>query len=254
MGQSEDGSPVRITLDTEYVSTYYVGMNLTLSIDDRLVKTREETSRGDGKEPQRTGPRLPPLGHRRGGRGRLRARVEGPLCSRRWRPAAIGGSTETISMPGRSFLDANVLVYTDDAGSPEKQAAAVDLVARCRRSREGVVSTQVLQEYFVAATQEARESIRRWRAGKSSSSANSNWSPPRSTTCWGPSISAGCTAFTSGTHSSFARRSRPAARACCRKTCSMDGASTASRSSTLFWPRHRSRSDDPTWTGLWRRR
>jgi predicted nucleic acid-binding protein len=55
-------------------------------------------------------------------------------------------------MPGRSFLDANVLVYTDDAGSPEKQAAAVDLVARCRRSREGVVSTQVLQEYFVAAT------------------------------------------------------------------------------------------------------
>jgi len=55
-------------------------------------------------------------------------------------------------MAGRSFLDANVLVYTDDSGSPEKQAAAVDLVARCRRSREGVVSTQVLQEYFVAAT------------------------------------------------------------------------------------------------------
>jgi predicted nucleic acid-binding protein len=55
-------------------------------------------------------------------------------------------------MPGRSFLDANVLVYTDDAGSPEKQAHAVDLVARCRRNRDGVVSTQVLQEYFVAAT------------------------------------------------------------------------------------------------------
>jgi predicted nucleic acid-binding protein len=55
-------------------------------------------------------------------------------------------------MTGRSFLDANVLVYTDDQGSPEKQAASVDLVARCRRSREGVVSTQVLQEYFVAAT------------------------------------------------------------------------------------------------------
>jgi predicted nucleic acid-binding protein len=55
-------------------------------------------------------------------------------------------------MPGRSFLDTNVLVYTDDAGSPEKQATAVDLVARCRRSREGVVSTQVLQEYFVATT------------------------------------------------------------------------------------------------------
>jgi predicted nucleic acid-binding protein len=55
-------------------------------------------------------------------------------------------------MPGRSFLDANVLVYTDDAGSPEKQAQAVDLVARCRRDHNGAVSTQVLQEYFVAAT------------------------------------------------------------------------------------------------------
>lgn len=55
-------------------------------------------------------------------------------------------------MNGRSFLDTNVLVYTDDADSREKQRQALDLYAKCRRGRRGVVSTQVLQEYFGTAT------------------------------------------------------------------------------------------------------
>jgi predicted nucleic acid-binding protein len=55
-------------------------------------------------------------------------------------------------MSGRSFLDTNVLVYTDDQDAPEKQRRALDLVAECRRRRSGVVSTQVLQEYFVTVT------------------------------------------------------------------------------------------------------
>ena len=53
---------------------------------------------------------------------------------------------------GRSFLDTNVLVYTDDLDAPEKQRRALDLFAECRRRRSGVVSMQVLQEYFVTAT------------------------------------------------------------------------------------------------------
>lgn len=55
-------------------------------------------------------------------------------------------------MSARSFVDTNVLVYTDDADSPDKQEVALDLIARLRREARGVVSTQVLQEYFVAAT------------------------------------------------------------------------------------------------------
>ncbi|HVT14870.1 MAG TPA: PIN domain-containing protein [Thermoanaerobaculia bacterium] len=55
-------------------------------------------------------------------------------------------------MPGRSFLDSNVLVYTDDQGAPDKQEAALALVDLCRRRSSGVVSSQVLQEYFVTAT------------------------------------------------------------------------------------------------------
>lgn len=55
-------------------------------------------------------------------------------------------------MIGRSFLDTNVLVYSDDQDEPGKQRAALRLIAECRRRRTGVVSIQVLQEYFVTAT------------------------------------------------------------------------------------------------------
>ena len=55
-------------------------------------------------------------------------------------------------MPVRSFLDSNVLVYTDDRSAPEKQETALALLELCRRRSSGVVSSQVLQEYFVTAT------------------------------------------------------------------------------------------------------
>lgn len=55
-------------------------------------------------------------------------------------------------MSGRSFLDTNVLVYTDDHDAPDKQKIALDLVERARMEATGVVSTQVLQEYYSAAT------------------------------------------------------------------------------------------------------
>jgi len=55
-------------------------------------------------------------------------------------------------MSVRSFFDTNVLVYADDASAPTKQQRAVDLVAECLRNGNGVVSLQVLQEYFVTIT------------------------------------------------------------------------------------------------------
>jgi predicted nucleic acid-binding protein len=55
-------------------------------------------------------------------------------------------------MPARSFFDTNVLVYADDKAAPAKQRRAVELVAEHRRARTGVVSLQVLQEYFVTIT------------------------------------------------------------------------------------------------------
>jgi predicted nucleic acid-binding protein len=59
-------------------------------------------------------------------------------------------------MPARSFFDTNVLIYADDRATPAKQQKALDLVAEHRRARTGVVSLQVLQEYFVAVTRKLR--------------------------------------------------------------------------------------------------
>jgi predicted nucleic acid-binding protein len=61
-------------------------------------------------------------------------------------------------MPGRSFLDSNVLVYTDDLDELRKREIALALVERCRQESKGVVSTQVLQEYFVTTTKKLRVS------------------------------------------------------------------------------------------------
>jgi predicted nucleic acid-binding protein len=59
-------------------------------------------------------------------------------------------------MSARSFFDTNVLVYADDKSAPDKQRRTLELVAEYRRARTGVVSLQVLQEYFVAVTRKLR--------------------------------------------------------------------------------------------------
>ena len=55
-------------------------------------------------------------------------------------------------MSGLAFFDTNVLVYADDASSPEKQDRAIKLFAEHLRRGTAVVSLQVLQEYFAAVT------------------------------------------------------------------------------------------------------
>jgi len=55
-------------------------------------------------------------------------------------------------MSVRSFFDTSVLVYADDKTSAAKRRRAIELVAQNRLGRSGVVSLQVLQEYFVTVT------------------------------------------------------------------------------------------------------
>ena len=55
-------------------------------------------------------------------------------------------------MRARSFFDTSVLVYTDEKAAPANQRRALDLIAEHRRASTGVVSLQVLQEYFVTVT------------------------------------------------------------------------------------------------------
>ena len=60
--------------------------------------------------------------------------------------AAIASPAARIQ---RTFLDTNILVYSDDPRDPAKQQMALDLINVHLRLRTGVVSLQVLQEYFV---------------------------------------------------------------------------------------------------------
>lgn len=57
-----------------------------------------------------------------------------------------------VTRPPRAFLDSNVLLYCDDSANPAKQVRALKLVLDHQRQKSGVVSLQVLQEYFVNAT------------------------------------------------------------------------------------------------------
>jgi predicted nucleic acid-binding protein len=55
-------------------------------------------------------------------------------------------------MSDRVFFDANIFVYAQDAGAPEKQRISREIIAKLADSGDGVISTQVMQEFFVAAT------------------------------------------------------------------------------------------------------
>ena len=63
-------------------------------------------------------------------------------------------------MSARSFFDTNVLVYADDKASPTKQRRAIELVAEHRLEGTGVISPQVLQEYFVTVTRKLQVDAR----------------------------------------------------------------------------------------------
>ena len=54
-------------------------------------------------------------------------------------------------MSGRFFLDTNIFVYSFDAGSPKKAVQSVKLIRKAIETRGGIVSYQVVQEFFNVA-------------------------------------------------------------------------------------------------------
>jgi predicted nucleic acid-binding protein len=53
---------------------------------------------------------------------------------------------------GRVFLDTNVIVYADDQSAGVKRSRALAVLRELVAESRAVLSTQVLQEYFVVAT------------------------------------------------------------------------------------------------------
>ena len=54
-------------------------------------------------------------------------------------------------MTSKIFIDTNILVYALDKAEPEKQEQARELLRKAESDRLGVISTQILQEYYVIA-------------------------------------------------------------------------------------------------------
>jgi predicted nucleic acid-binding protein len=55
-------------------------------------------------------------------------------------------------MNGKTFVDTNVLVYAHDVDAGGRHAIAARLVAELWETRRAVISTQVLQEFYVNTT------------------------------------------------------------------------------------------------------
>jgi len=69
-------------------------------------------------------------------------------------------------MSARYFVDTNVLLYAHGRASGEKNRKARALIEALWRDRSGVVSTQVLQEFYVNACRKTERPLRPSEAGR----------------------------------------------------------------------------------------
>ena len=67
-------------------------------------------------------------------------------------------------MSAKTFVDTNVLVYAYDRNATVKQAIARDLLDELWRERTGVLSVQVLQEFYVTVTKKIGKPLTKERA------------------------------------------------------------------------------------------
>jgi len=64
----------------------------------------------------------------------------------------------------KTFVDTNVLVYAHDTDAGDRHAVAKADLARLWDSREGVLSTQVLQEFYAVVTRKFKPPLPRAKA------------------------------------------------------------------------------------------
>ncbi len=60
-------------------------------------------------------------------------------------------------MPDKVFLDTNIIVYAHDKASPDRKAKSQAILFECLRNGTGVISAQVLSEFFVTITQKVKQ-------------------------------------------------------------------------------------------------
>src|SRR5262245_28023557 len=88
---------------------------------------------------------IPPCAGHSG--GHARATTWGPVGT-----CAFSGPSCMSAELTRQFLDTNVLVYAHDRSAGEKYRRALHLVEELATRKNGALSLQVLQEFFVTVT------------------------------------------------------------------------------------------------------
>jgi len=69
-------------------------------------------------------------------------------------------------MTDKVFVDTNILVYAHDLDSGNKHNQAAEIVSQLWESRNGVLSTQVLQEFYVTLTRKVSSTLSKLEARK----------------------------------------------------------------------------------------
>ena len=69
--------------------------------------------------------------------------------------------TVRTGMSGRTFVDTNVLIYAHDIQAGRKQEKAARILGDLWETRTGVLSTQVLQEFYVNVTRKIPSPLKR---------------------------------------------------------------------------------------------
>ena len=62
-------------------------------------------------------------------------------------------------MTGRTFVDSNILIYAHDADAGSKQKRAAARLTELWKSGTGLLSTQVLQEFYVNVTRKLKTPV-----------------------------------------------------------------------------------------------
>jgi predicted nucleic acid-binding protein len=69
-------------------------------------------------------------------------------------------------MTDKVFVDTNILVYAHDLDAGDKHGLAADIVSELWESQTGVLSTQVLQEFYITLTRKVSPPLSKLEARK----------------------------------------------------------------------------------------
>jgi predicted nucleic acid-binding protein len=67
-------------------------------------------------------------------------------------------------MNGKIFIDSNILIYAHDLDADDRHRKAVEIVRDLWTNQNGVISTQVLQEFYVNVTRKIPQPLDKSKA------------------------------------------------------------------------------------------